>query len=159
MITALILAGMINMGVSADPPQRAIEHMSALSVSSSDTSGWMPSLYHGLYYQKGQGQYRRCVMTRESHINYLAANKHSSARGAYQFLDNNWRKPMVWMMLKESKITNDSLSETILTLVNKPMNKWSRYFQDRAFFTALNIRGRYVGSNHWNADGPGCSVG
>jgi len=33
---------------------------------------------------------RKCIIHRESRGNYLARNRHSTASGAYQFLDGTW---------------------------------------------------------------------
>lgn len=161
MIISFIVSGILHMGVGLEPHAMAVEHRSAVSAASVSTKGWMPSLYKGQYFQAGQGKFRRCVMVRESHINYRSTNHSSSASGAYQFLDKGWRDGLVWMMLKESKRMNDGLGPMILELRAYPINKWSRYFQDRAFFTALNIRGRWTGAHHWAATvpGTGCSIG
>ena len=92
-------------------------------------------------------------MKRESRFSYRAANKSSSARGAYQFLDSQWRDGLVWMMLKESKKTKDGLSAEIKTLFDKPIHKWSRYYQDRAFYTAWQ---NGSGKKHWYYPGHNC---
>lgn len=159
MIISFIVSGILHMGVGLEPHAMAVEHRSAVSAASMSAKGWMPSLYRGNYYQRGQGSFRRCVINRESHSNYRASNKTSSAAGAYQFLDSQWRDGLVWMMLKESKETNDGLKSMISRLRAYPINKWSRYFQDRAFFTALNVKGRFSGAFHWKATipGTGCS--
>ena len=129
------------------------EYRSAKSKKAKDRMGYEPSLYKGEWYDRRYEDSRKCIMSRESHFNYRAANRSSSARGAYQFLDNNWRKPLVYMMLKESKQKNDGLKKEIRTLFNKPINTWSRYYQDRAFFTAWQ-HGR--GSHHWYYPGHRC---
>lgn len=131
------------------------EYRMALSDDAQDLKGYEKSLYRGKYYHKDQERFRQCVMKRESHHNYRAANRSSSARGAYQFLDNNWRDGLVHMMLKESKKKDHDLDKKIKKLRNKPIHKWNRYFQDRAFFTALNYNGKWSGKKHWNATVPG----
>lgn len=129
----------------------------AFSPQADDLHGYEKSLYRGKYYIAEQEDFRRCVMQRESRFSYRAANGSSSARGAYQFLDNAWRDGLVWMMLKESKKTDDGLAIHIKALFKSPIHKWDRYFQDRAFFTAMNIRGPWAGKHHWNATVPGTS--
>jgi hypothetical protein len=57
------------------------------------------------------------------------------------------------MMLKESKKTKDGLSAEIKTLFDKPIHKWSRYYQDRAFYTAWQ---NGSGKKHWYYPGHNC---
>lgn len=133
------------------------EFMSAHSEDAFDFVGYEESLYKGVYYRADQESFRKCVMKRESHFNYRAANRSSSARGAFQFLDNNWRDGLVWMMLDESKDTDDGLQFKVKRLFDRPINQWSRYFQDRAFFTAMNYKGAWAGKHHWNATVHGTS--
>jgi len=129
------------------------EHRAAGSLAALDLTGYMPSLYRGQWYSVRWEQARKCIMHRESRFNYKAANKSSSARGAYQFLDSQWRDGLVWMMLEESKKQKDGLSSFIKSLRDKPIHAWSRYFQDRAFFTAW----RYgAGKKHWSLQGSRC---
>jgi hypothetical protein len=129
------------------------EYRAANSPKAKDRMGYMPSLYKGKWYDKRYEDSRKCIMSRESHFNYRAANRSSSARGAYQFLENSWHRPLVYMMLKESKQTNDGLRKDIKELFNKPIAQWSRYFQDRAFFTAWQ-HGK--GKHHWYYPGHRC---
>lgn len=127
----------------------------AISPDAQDLRGYEKSLYRGKYYHKDQERFRQCVMKRESHHNYKAANRSSSARGAYQFLDNNWRDGLVHMMIKESKKKDHGLEKKMKKLFDKPIHKWNRYWQDRAFFTALNYNGKWSGKKHWKATVPG----
>jgi hypothetical protein len=129
------------------------EHRASRSNLADDMKGYEPSLYRGKWYDKKWEGSRKCIMSRESHFNYRAANKSSSARGAYQFLENSWRDGLVYMMLKESKKTKDGLGKEIKTLFSKPINKWSRYYQDRAFFTAWQ---NGAGKKHWYYPGHNC---
>jgi hypothetical protein len=129
------------------------EHRAARSDLADDMKGFEPSLYRGKWYDGKWEDSRKCIMKRESHFSYRAANKSSSARGAYQFLDSQWRDGLVWMMLKESKKVGDGLSAEIRTLFNKPIHKWSRYYQDRAFYTAWQ-NGK--GKKHWFYRGHNC---
>jgi muramidase (phage lysozyme) len=131
----------------------SLEHRLARSEIADDMKGYEPSLYRGKWYDSKWENSRRCIMKRESHFSYRAANKSSTARGAYQFLDSQWRDGLVWMMLKESKKTNDGLSAEIKTLFDKPIHKWSRYYQDRAFFTAWQ---HGQGKHHWYYPGHNC---
>lgn len=112
------------------------------------TKGYAPSLYQGKWYKKKWEDERKCIMQRESRFNYKAANKSSSARGAYQFLDSQWRDGLVWMMLDEG-----GNKKEIRSLRDKPIHKWSRYYQDRAFFTAWR---HGEGKKHWHYPGSHC---
>lgn len=129
------------------------EHRAARSDIADDMKGFKPSLYRGKWYDSKWENSRKCIMQRESHFSYRAANKSSSARGAYQFLDSQWRDGLVWMMLKESKNKNDGLSAEIKTLFNIPIHRWSRYYQDRAFYTAWQ---NGDGKHHWFYPGHNC---
>ncbi len=134
------------------------EFQAAVTKQAKDLKGYEKSLYRGKYYYKGQESWRKCVMKRESNYRYKAKNRSSSASGAYQFLDNNWRDGLVWMMIKESKKTDDNLDPYLRDLFDVHITQWNRYFQDRAFFTALNFEGKWAGKKHWNAtvSGTGC---
>lgn len=131
------------------------EFRSATSKNAKNWKGYQRSMYSGKYYHKDQEHFRECVMYRESRYNYRAANKTSSARGAYQFLDRSWREGLIYMMIKESKKNNDGLIPRMKKLRTKPIQKWNRYYQDRAFFTAMNINGKWSGKHHWRFTVPG----
>lgn len=156
-VTATTVADTAPANLSGRIYRLSAEASRALSPKADDLHGYEKSLYRGKYYRSDQESFRRCVMDRESNHTYTAANSSSSARGAYQFLDNAWRDGLVYMMIKETKKTDDGLGSQIRDLRHKPIHKWDRYFQDRAFFTAMNIRGPWSGKHHWNATVPGTS--
>lgn len=136
-------------------PIMSAEAKRAFSKQAKDKRGFEPSLYRGKWYSPKWKKIRACIMERESGGSYWAFNRSSTARGAYQFLDSQWRQSLVWMMIAESKQTGDGLIPTIKKLRKKPIHRWNRYFQDRAFYTALR-HGK--GLFHWNATvkGTGC---
>ena len=134
------------------PPVLSAEARKSFSPASRDLEGWMPSLYRGIWWDEKWADIRACIMKRESNFRYKAANPTSSARGAYQFLDRSWRDGLVWMMIAESKKTGDGLIGEAKKLRKKPIHKWSRYWQDRGFYTALR-NGK--GLHHWKATVPG----
>jgi len=134
------------------PPVLSAEARKSFSPASRDLEGWMPSLYRGIWWDEKWADIRACIMKRESNFRYKAANPTSSARGAYQFLDRSWRDGLVWMMIAESKKTGDGLIGEAKKLRKKPIHKWSRYWQDRAFYTALRDG---KGIHHWKATVPG----
>lgn len=127
-------------------PRVARERMAAWSADAADMKGYEPSMYRGTWYDPGAESARRCIMRRESHFSYRSANKSSSARGAYQFLDNNWRVSLTWMFIEESKRTHDGLIRQAKALRSMPINQWNRYWQDRAFYTAWRFG---KGRHHW----------
>lgn len=122
------------------------EYRAAKSKDARDMRGFEPSLYRGKWYTPKAEKQRKCIMDRESSFSYHAANRTSSARGAYQFLDNSWRDGLVHMFIKESKKTDDGLIKEAKKLRKKPIHKWNRYWQDRAFFTAWRFG---EGKHHW----------
>jgi hypothetical protein len=93
-------------------------------------------------------------MSRESHYNYRAKNRSSSAMGAYQLLDSKWRGSLVAMMRAESRKTQDGLLNEIAKLKRTPIQHWSRYWQDRAFWTAYQ---KGDGWRHWYQPGSFCN--
>lgn len=107
------------------------------------------SVYTGKWYVEHHEPIRRCIVHRESRGNYRAVNRRSSARGAYQFLDSQWRKSLVWMLIPEHK---DKVKE-VRKLRDKPIHHWSRYWQDAAFWVAWQ-RGK--GRSHWSLQQKEC---
>lgn len=127
--------------------------LSLLVAPSAYAGGWHPaktsearnlmgiqeSLYQGQHYNPNRWEtFRRCVIHRESRGNYRAANKSSSARGAYQFLDRSWRDSLVWMLLPEHR--RQGLGAEVRALRDKPIHEWNRYWQDAAFWTVINAK-------------------
>ena len=115
--------------------------------------GWLPSTYKGKYFHKDQESWRKCVQKRESHHRYGAANKSSSARGAYQFLDSQWRESLAHMVYPElRRMYGRSTAKDIKKkLFANPISKWSRPIQDMAFYTVLNYNGKWSGKKHWSS--------
>lgn len=132
----------------------AADGLSVLERRAQDMTGYEPSLYTGKWHSPRHEDFRRCIMDRESNFNYRAANRSSSARGAYQFLDRSWRIPLTHMMMKEDKRTGGHLREEILALRDISIQKWDRYWQDRAFWTAFR---HGEGKHHWHYSGSPCN--
>ena len=129
------------------------ELSNARSSEAMNMKGFKPSLYRGEWFDPKLKQVRKCIMFRESRFDYTTRNKTSSAAGAYQFLDRQWRNSLVWMMLKESNDTNDGLRDEVQSLRRKNISTWSRYWQDRAFYTAWR---HGEGKAHWYHSGIKC---
>lgn len=117
--------------------------------------GWKTSAYRGKYYNPSQEGWRKCVQKRESHHRYGAKNRSSSAAGAYQFLDSQWREPLAHMVYPElKKMYGNSVAKGIKKkLFANPISTWSRSIQDQAFFTVLNYNGKWSGKKHWRTFG------
>jgi hypothetical protein len=107
-----------------------------------------PSTYQGKHFDARWESWRRCVVWRESRDNAKAANRSSSARGLYQFLDRSWRTSLTHMLIPEHKQRRTE----VIALRAKPINQWPRYWQDAAFWTVLN---KGTGAKHW-AYGSSC---
>ena len=125
----------------------------ASSMEAKDWKGHEPSLYTGQHYHHKWAKVRKCIMHRESRYNYRARGTISTASGAYQFLDSQWRISLTYMMIRESRSTADGLISEIKALRQLPIQEWNRYWQDRAFYTAWD-NGR--GADHWNQTRHGC---
>jgi hypothetical protein len=149
MIVSTILA--LTLTLTAVPT----DGMTRLERLATDMHGIEASLYRGKWYNQKHEGTRRCIVKRESHGNYRAANKTSTARGAYQFLDSQWRDSLVWMMLDEEP-KGSPLRDEIKQLRAEPIHKWNRYYQDRAFWTAYR---HGQGAHHWHYPPKPCPPG
>ena len=78
-----------------------------------------------------------------------AHDMRSSARGAYQFLDSQWRVSLTHMLMPEHK----DRKKEVKALRKKPIHEWNRYWQDAAFYVAWR-NGK--GAKHWYYPGSNC---
>lgn len=111
-----------------------------VKVAAWKTRGVQSSAWQGKGYSPRWENVRKCIVHRESRGVYTAKNRHSSAMGAYQFLDRSWRKPLA------KKIHKTELRSV-------PIRKWSRVDQDRAFWQVWN-NGK--GRSHWKGGSYRC---
>jgi hypothetical protein len=117
------------------------------SPESRDKIGYELSLYQGKWYMPKREKLRKCLSKIESHHHYKAGAG-GYYRGAYQF-SKSLARGVTWMMQPEvRKEMGDSGVDLIQKLRKTPMNKWNRYWQDRAFWTVWN-EGK--GRSHWRA--------
>ncbi len=115
------------------------------SPESRDLIGYEVSLYQGKWYMPNREKLRKCISKIESHHHYKAGGYY---RGAYQF-SKALAQGVTWMMQPEvKKEMGDAGVDLVQDLRKTPMNKWNRYWQDRAFWTIWN-EGK--GKNHWRA--------
>ena len=138
---------------SSQAPSETPEEKIAESKEAKDWKGFEPSLYRGVHFSAQWRNVRECIMYRESRFNYRGRSSISTAAGAYQFLDSQWRESLTHMMIKESREANDGLIPEIKELRDKPIQKWNRYFQDRAFYTAWDNGN---GKSHWDLTRHNC---
>lgn len=142
MFTSIVLSAVLLVAPAADTTGKS----AALSGAAKDMRGYEPSLYTGKWYDPKWEDTRKCIMNRESNFNYRAANPRSSARGAYQFLDSQWRVSLTHMLMPEHR----DMRKQVKALRSKPIHKWNRYWQDAAFFAAWR-HGK--GKHHWYLNG------
>jgi phosphate-selective porin len=94
--------------------------------------GVRDSAYVGKYYSKRYERTRKCIVRKESGGNYRIASRSGKYKGAYQFNANLARHTARKMGRPD--------------LARKPFNQWSRFHQDKAFWTVWN-HGK--GRGHW----------
>jgi hypothetical protein len=120
--------------------------------------GALPSLYRGIYFHADQEPFRRCVGHREGSFVYgVRGGGGGNYFGTYQF-HRDFQVGAAYMMASESRRTRDGLRDDALALRGVPINQWSRYWQDRAFSTVLNYRGKWTGRHHWALAGSHCNT-
>jgi len=148
-LTAGIIAGLLLSTTTATAEKLSSTERKALWL------GDQPSLYKGEWHSPEHEEFRECVMYQESRFNYRAENKTSSAKGAYQFLDSQWRISLTHMMIPEEKKSGGHRIKEIRDLRKDPISKWSRYWQDRAFWVAFRFG---QGKQHWFIAGSRCNA-
>ena len=115
------------------------------SPKSNDRIGYEPSLYQGKWHMPKREKLRKCISKAESRHNYRAG-RGGFYRGAYQF-SKSLARGVTWMMQSEVKKEMGKAGVSLVKkLRKKPMNKWNRYWQDRAFWT---IWAKGKGKHHW----------
>jgi outer membrane biosynthesis protein TonB len=102
--------------------------------------GVQASAWTGAGYSPRWENVRKCIVKRESNGQYGARNPSSSAQGAYQFLDNLWRKVLAQKLNKPA-------------LAGVPIASWSRIDQDRSFWIVF---ANGAGKSHWNYPAKQC---
>lgn len=134
---------------STRPAFISMEYVAATSKAAKDMHGSEPSLYRGKYFYADQEAFRKCVADREGSFTYtVRGGGGNNYYGTYQF-SRAFQNGIPYMMAKESKRTKDGLRAEALKLRSKPINRWNRYWQDRAFYSVLNYNGKWSGKHHW----------
>ena len=101
--------------------------------------GVFPSAYVGKKYDPHYENKRKCIVRRESNGHYTAVSSGGTYKGAYQ-MSYALGRGAAWMMGRPDLLT-------------VPVNRWSRFEQDEAFWTIFN-HGR--GAHHWAGGRWGC---
>jgi len=131
--------------------QRALELTYAKGESkASDLHGVMESLYKGKWFNAKDEDTRRCIVRKETGGNYESVSSGGDYRGAYQM-----SRPLAvgasWMMQSEvRKELGADTAAAVEQLRDLPLQRWNRYWQDRAFWT---IWRNGAGSDHWHVRG------
>lgn len=107
-----------------------------------------------------QQAFAACVSQRESHGNYKARGDESSARGRWQFLDQQWRNGLAYMVaarLRHFGMSRPASKHVRIHLQSISIDRWDPAFQDIAFVAVLNARGPWSGWRHWYLAGSKCN--
>ena len=107
--------------------------------------------------------FAECVSARESHHNYRAKNRSSSASGRWQFLDGGggpgtWRQGLAWMVwqrLVDHGMAKAKAKRIRLHLQATPIAKWRPAFQDAGFVAVVTASPN--GWRHWSLAGSPCN--
>ncbi len=109
--------------------------------------GVYASAYVGSYYDKRFEAKRRCIVSRESHGYYTVRSANGLYNGAYQMtasLGVGVTKKMLASVAAE--VGSTTAASLMANLRRTTPNRWSRYWQDRAFWTIFN---HGAGASHW----------
>jgi hypothetical protein len=113
------------------------------------------SLYQGRHYTgNASNRIRVCIRARESNHDYRAVSRGGTYRGAYQF-SRALGVGAGWMIQKELRTTGVPVRQAIRigrALRANPVNKWSPFYQDLAFWLVWNDG---AGKHHWRHTVPG----
>lgn len=136
----------------------AIGVLAALMVPSgvahADAGSVPDTAYTGHYYRVHAAEpFRKCVAWRESRNTRTAVSR-GGHRGLYQ-MTPELGHGAAWMM-RMAPGERISRAQRV-RLQSMPITSWSRYWQDRAFYTVLNARGAGSGWRHWYLSGSACN--
>ena len=113
------------------------------------------SQYRGYYYVINQDEdARRCIAWRESR-NTTTAVSSGGHMGLYQ-MTPALGEGAAWMM-RVDPVEPISRRQRVW-LQSHPITAWSRYWQDRAFYTVWNQAGAASGAKHWYLSGSACNA-
>ena len=129
----------------------AFLHFTTASPEATDRRGVEPSLYRGRFYRSSVERVRLCIVRRESEGIYTVRGGGGNRYyGAYQ-MNDDLADGATWMMLPEAKqLLGESVARALMAQLREtPVTRWSRYWQDAAFFTIYNWERPGSGREHW----------
>ena len=146
-MSAAVLAAAIALTPAQTMPA---EPPAAVAAPSADSQiGLRSSAYTGRKYRPADEQYRRCVAQREGRHQYGVTGSNGMYQGTYQMTAALVRGA-AWEMRDELIDTwGKAGRKTFRVLLVTPGHRWSRFYQDMAFWTILNARGERSGAKHW----------
>lgn len=123
-------------------------------VAHADAGSVPDTAYTGHYYRVYPAEaFRKCVAWRESRDTRTAVSR-GGHRGLYQ-MTPELGDGAAWMM-RVDPVDPISRAQRV-RLQSMPITSWSRYWQDRAFYTVLNARSAGSGWRHWYLSGSSCN--
>jgi len=135
--TAAVPVGLLN-GEPAASRNRAVTY---------SLRGVYASAYVGAYYDKRFETKRRCIVSRESHGYYTVRSANGLYNGAYQVTSSLGVGVTKKMLASVAAEVGPSAAAALMAKLRLTTpNKWSRYWQDRAFWTIFN---HGAGAAHW----------
>jgi peptidoglycan hydrolase-like protein with peptidoglycan-binding domain len=109
--------------------------------------GVYASAYVGSYYDARYESKRRCIVSRESHGYYTVRSANGLYNGAYQMSASLGVGATKKMLASVSAEVGSSTAAALMAKLRLTTpNRWSRYWQDRAFWTIFN---HGAGASHW----------
>ncbi len=118
--------------------------------------GIKPTTYKGSAYRASDEDTRLCIIKRESRGTYSGENSTGKYKGAYQ-VNDELAVGMTYHIrdsLIEDGLPESEAKDVSAALREKPINMWSREWQDMAFWTTFNHEGKTrSGASHWGTFG------
>ena len=109
--------------------------------------GVYASAYVGSYYDSRFEAKRRCIVSRESHGYYTVRSANGLYNGAYQMTSSLGVGVTKKMLASVAAEVGSTTAATLMANLRRTTpNRWSRYWQDRAFWTVFN---HGSGASHW----------
>ena len=128
-----------------------------VSLQAAGQTGERSSAYVGKFYDPSQETFRRCVGQREGRFQYWGTGSMGFYEGTYQMTDA-LVTGAAWMIGRELRENYPNWRIIRGQLLDAPGHKWGRFWQDMAFYTILNWRGKGVGATHWAGGRYGCQL-